>query len=199
MTPSPRLIPAIHHTSDGLGRRALSRAKRVLLPMLLAVGILTVPSAAHADSVSALHNCNFNVTPSVDQTITLNTSNVYWSLFGYPSNVWTGDAIRVTATGTVNDGGWPTSTNWGPNGAGWGNLAPSGGTWPAAGLPKYSLVGSWNSNGHNFFLGADTGCVNTENVGIGANQKTFLWFFMNDENRGDNSGTWTVRIRQWFS
>jgi hypothetical protein len=170
--------------------------------MVVALALVPV-TAAHAnvndDATWTLGDCQWQQPGTVDvtQTVVLNASNGFTTTFGGSTNVWWGDAFEITVTGTINDGGWPTSSNWSANGS--SSLAPSGGYWPVPGAPKYSLVGIWNSNGSGFFIGAGRGCWSTRDVNIGpTNTQTFLWLRMNDEALNDNSGSWTVSIRQWF-
>jgi hypothetical protein len=182
----------------------MRRTARVASVVAMTAALALVPAAAaHADLNDdanwTLGDCQWQEPGTVDvtQTVVLNASNGFTATFGSPTNIWWGDAFEITATGTINDGGWPTSGNWDANGS--TGLAPSGGYWPVAGVRKYSLAGIWNSNGRGFFIGAGRGCWSTRDVNIGpTSTQTFLFLTMNDEERVNNSGSWTVRIRQWF-
>jgi hypothetical protein len=99
-----------------------------------------------------------------------------------------GDVIRITASGTINTGGW--SGSHGPDG---NSTITWGGLWPFQGGRAYSLYGIWGKNGFDFPVGSDSGCVDyTTAFGTGSDT---IFLGINDENLRDNTGNFNAVIR----
>jgi hypothetical protein len=110
--------------------------------------------------------------------------------YGYPSLVLPGDVYRIDGTGSIKIGSWPWDGSYGTAGAGWGNVADND-SYPMKGVPKYSLVGTYNANGQKGYLGPGA-CFR-----YNGSTPTFLWLQINDSNKFDNSGSWRLVIHQF--
>jgi hypothetical protein len=113
------------------------------------------------------------------------------NFYGYPNAIWTGDVIRVTASGSIKIGGWPWDPSFDPTGS--TEMADS--SFPAL-QRKYALVGEFGMyyGRQNKFLlfGTNSGCI--QNTG----QATFLYMIINDSRTTDNSGSWQVHIKHYY-
>ncbi|MEU2030765.1 hypothetical protein [Nocardia amamiensis] len=95
------------------------------------------------------------------------------------------EGVRVPPS--IKVGPWPWDSTYGPNGAGWDNLAPDG--WPAPDRPKYGLIGAWEGLPGYYWVGGDGVCIQW----TGSTPVTVA-LTMNDDNLGDNEGLWRLRI-----
>jgi hypothetical protein len=112
--------------------------------------------------------------------------------FGYyqaPVDIHPGDVVRITATGTVDYGGWPTRQVWGPDGNG---TRVSGGSWAFQGGIAYSLFGEWGRNVSMFQAGSNSDCLTAPTAGPGPNN---LLLSTNDERIEDNKGSYQATVR----
>jgi len=109
------------------------------------------------------------------------------------TNTLRDDAIQAWLPFAYGYEGYRTS------GAGWGSLAPAGGNWPIPGVPKYGLIAQWQNDPNLWsqgqwkagftWLGETSGCVQW----TGATTAIAL-FTINDDNTGDNRGTWGIAV-----
>ncbi len=99
-----------------------------------------------------------------------------------------GEAVSVTASGTVNNGQCGTTAcTFSPAGEPWAdcaNLPPP--AFIAPGLPCYSLIGKIGVSGTPFEIGA--------NLQFTATTAGELYIGLNDNYFPDNNGTWSVAI-----
>jgi hypothetical protein len=168
-----------------------SSAPRGLVLVAAATSSVLVLGAGPAGASSG-SRCVAGAVPDAQQTLVLNESTVYSAVYGSGGAIWQGDTVKVVASGLVNDGGWPTSGNWNPNGS--ATPAPNNATWPAPNQRKYSLVGRFGGPAFAFnFLGAASSC-STWNLAT----PTALELTMNDEERNNNHGQWSVTVFHWF-
>jgi hypothetical protein len=173
------------------------RITRILVSLLsgtvvaLGLGVGT----AHASPGDLAHvDCQQGFGPALFSSVSFSVpGNTRLQLVPLP-DLEPGDVLRVTAFGTISTGGW--SGSHGPD----GNLndpAPGGlgSLWPAPGLNKYSLYGTWGRNGFIFKAGSDSGCVDyTTQFGTGPDT---VFLGVNDENLSDNTGSFNVNVRVW--
>jgi hypothetical protein len=179
-------------TGETAAARTSSLSRRVTALTALAVTAvvaLVAPSTpALASAATAMSNCKVDAGGS--HTV---VGLEFGTGIGFSHStpvLHPGDVYRVSyLTGTINDGGWPTSTNWTAAGAGWGQLAPSGGFWPAPGVPKYGLIAAWRGLPGYYWLGANSLCIQV----TGGNDAV-ADFWMNDESTGDNYGYWSLAL-----
>ncbi|MEV4137259.1 hypothetical protein AB0J72_34430 [Dactylosporangium sp. NPDC049742] len=161
-----------------------------------ALGIVAVPTAAHASPATALQRCLSAGVPNVDVTIT-HPGNV--SSVGYPNvaNQWNviypGDVINIISGGSVRYDFWGAST--GPAGLS-GQYGDA--SFPFPGYPKVASVIRFNNNPAGWVGNPDL----TVNWG-GCHQWTSPYpvrvgFYVNDNNLGDNGGAWSYRILHYY-
>ena len=179
----------------------LLRRLSILLAGTLAAAVLTIGvgmAPANAGLFSARDACQANVSfgpdlfTSVSQHIAPTTS---LSLLSLP-DLEPGDFIRVTATGSLDTGGWFSHT-LGPDGNGWlsGDSGwPGFSSDPSENSNEYALYGYFGRNGFTFRAGSDSGCQPyTTAFGNGLDT---IWRGVNDWKLDDNTGPgFDVRIR----
>jgi hypothetical protein len=168
-----------------------TRRKRlaILAASVMLMAVSLVP-AAHAQSSGALSRCRAGAGGNFNTNLIVNRDP---AVFGFRSEIWPGDVIRVTATGGIKIDSWPWTRDTPPEGMPTPPWPPAPNGWPAPGKRQYSLVGTFNDTGQQVQLGWDSGCF----VYHGS-VRTFLWLEINDPDTRDNSGRWDVVIRQFL-
>ena len=171
----------------------INRARAALttaLASVLSVGAVLTAEPAIASPESALNACRSNAPAQVTRPLSI--VNSQWSTYyGHPNEIWPGDVIRVTASGSIKIGQWPWDPSYDPNGA---NSWPDSIYYPAQNQHKYSLAGIWSNSTNYFAVGRDSGCV----VYSGS-QKVYLALTQNDSSPLDNSGKWPIQVRHYWS
>jgi len=174
---------------------------RSVAAALVATMVVVVAAEPAAAVETALGRCYVEDTPQLaDPTGWSAPGNVH-TAWAAPAGLESGDALRVTAYGSVR------IDYWGTNKSIAGEPPAAGAGWPAPDAPRYALIAKvtqgsmWvratrRSYGpHSWFpIGADSGCMLYSSAGPGAQ----LVFSFNDPNLGDNGGGATVRVRQWW-
>ncbi|SDL66043.1 hypothetical protein SAMN04488074_112200 [Lentzea albidocapillata subsp. violacea] len=155
----------------------------VLTMIGLAAGVQSAPAAAPAP-MTPWSRCQ-NGQPATYTATKWVHGSTY--LTAAPLALQAGDVIHLSATGTINTGGW--SGSHGPAGS---NTITWGGNWPHQGGRAYSLYGRFAGNGVKF-LAANTGCMDPAGYHSGGNDRIDLG--INDENLSDNTGGFTVTMR----
>ena len=157
----------------------------VLTMLGLAAGVTITPAAGAAPApMTPWSRCGAGQAPTYTATTWVHGSTY---LTAAPIALEPGDVIHVSATGTINTGGW--SGSHGPAG---NSTITWGGNWPHQGGRAYSLYGRFASNGHKF-LAANTGCLDPATYY--SNNADRIDLGINDENLGDNTGGFTVIMR----
>ena len=163
---------------------------RRLLPVpLLLAGLLVAPQAEAQLSSSA--RCFRGDPPDEVQTVYLNKDNLYTNTAYFPDRIWPGDTFKIFADGLVDDGGWPSSSKWTPD----GKAEPTDSNYPAPRERKYSLLRKLAPTAGYAFAGSQTSC-STSTAAAG---RTHLKLIMNDHNLGDNNGSWKVTVQLWWA
>ncbi|WP_434452293.1 hypothetical protein [Lentzea sp. E54] len=157
----------------------------VLTMIGLAAGVQSAPAAGAAPApMTPWSRCGAGQAPTFTATKWV-PGSAY--LTAAPLALEPGDVIHVSATGTINTGGW--SGSHGPAGE---NTITWGGNWPHQGGRIYSLYGKFRSN-NTRFLAANTGCLDPATYySTGADH---VDLGINDENLSDNTGGFTVTMR----
>jgi hypothetical protein len=175
----------------------MDMTNKVARPVLAAVlssllGGISVFAAtpASASAQSALDACRSNAPAPITQPLSI--VNSQWDAFyGYPDQIWPGDVIRVTASGSIKIGSWPWDPSYGPKGS---NDWPDSVYYPAQNQHRYSLAGLWSNSITYFPVGTDSGCI-----AYNGSQKVYLTLTQNDAYPIDNSGTWSIQVRHYWS
>jgi hypothetical protein len=128
-----------------------------ILTSALVITGAAVANAAPAGATatdSGVH-CATGQPPNQTQTVFLNRDNYFSNSAFFPDGIWKGDTVKVFADGLVNDGGWPSSSNWTPA----GKNEPADSDYPRPGVNKYSLIGKLRDDFAYNFIGAQSPCT----------------------------------------
>lgn len=164
----------------------MSRTATLAAVTALTASLLTATaSPAVANGV----RCATGQPPNQTQTMFLTRDNLFTDQAFFPEGIWQGDTFRIFADGLINDGGWPSSTNWPPV----GKAEAADSNYPMPGANKYSLVAKLRDSAGYSFIGSQSSCT-TSNFSA----RQHLKLTMNDHNLGDNSGSWRVTVQLWW-
>ncbi|MGW2787787.1 hypothetical protein ACWC3X_42545, partial [Streptomyces populi] len=181
----------IHFQRLVQGRPRTYRWSGLALSLATAAFAAAVPAqTAQADAASALQACKAGAAPSTSRALSI--AGTQWSTFyGHPDEVWPGDVLRVTASGSIKTGSWPWDPSYGPDGAA---SMPDSIYYPAQNQRRYSLTGLWSGQSTYFRIGRDSGCLQYTGAA-----RTYLGLTINDDNPLDNSGSWAITVRHYWS
>jgi len=161
----------------------------ILAGTLLITGVAVANAAPAGATAADGVRCATGQPPDQTQTVFLNRDNYFSNSAFFPDGIWKGDTVRILADGLVNDGGWPSSSNWTPA----GKNEPADSNYPRPDVNKYSLIGKLRDDFAYNFIGTQSPCTTST-----MDAKQFLQLTMNDHNIGDNSGSWKVTVQLWW-
>jgi hypothetical protein len=172
---------------------------------LSCVGLATAP--AHASTNGALSRCNsFQASDHFASVVVPGTGSTF--VGGGPRQsintplrnmIRPGDVVGIAASGQVGYGGFFGSAGtWGPNGN--GRTAPLNSNYPFPSGPQYALVGTWNHtavSNSRVRIGSVSACMVVPPGGDGVSLPWGLWLWPNDDNRGNNAGSYRANVHVW--